>query len=123
MKNDFLKVLIEKKSALCDDYLLPIFLRLVLVMTKKGEFKIDDSAPAKVTNITATPGPGEVMLSWTNPSSSSFMYTKIEYTNAKGEKKYTMVSKEKANENNVSTATIKGFANTNEQKSKYLPAL
>lgn len=115
MKNDFLKFS-SKRDLLSAMIICCLSFAFGSCDDEEGRIKIDDSAPAKVTNITATPGPGEVTLSWTNPSSSSFMYTKIEYTNAKGEKKYTMVSKEKANENNVSTATIKGFANTNEQK-------
>ncbi|WP_270612015.1 DUF4959 domain-containing protein [Bacteroides intestinalis] len=115
MKNDFLKFS-SKRNLLSAMIICCLSFAFSSCDDEEGRIKIDDSAPAKVTNITATPGPGEVMLSWTNPSSSSFMYTKIEYTNARGEKKYTMVSKEKANENNVSTATIKGFANTNEQK-------
>lgn len=62
---------------------------------EEGRIKVDDSAPAKATNVTATPGPGEVILSWTNPDNSSFMYTKVEYTDAKGEKQYVLISKRK----------------------------
>lgn len=77
---------------------------------EEGRISVNDAAPEKVTNVTTKAGPGEVTLSWTNPASSSFMYTKIEYTNAKGEKKYELISKERG-----STATIKGFANTDVQ--------
>lgn len=78
----------------------------------EGKVSINDKAPDKVTNVTTAAGPGEVYLTWTNPENSSFMYTKIEYTNSKGEKSYTMVSKDRANESRVATATIKGFADT-----------
>lgn len=81
----------------------------------EGRITINDKAPAKVTNVTTKAGFGEVHLTWTNPTSESFMYTKIKYTDSKGVKKYTLISKEKANENKVSTATIKGFANTDAQ--------
>lgn len=85
---------------------------------EEGRISVNDAAPEKVTNVTTKAGPGEVTLSWTNPASSSFMYTKIEYTNAKGEKKYELISKERG-----STATIKGFANTDVQSFHCLPAL
>ena len=78
----------------------------------EGRIELNDAAPAKVTNVNAVAGPGEVTLSWTNPASSSFMYTKVEYTDAKGDEQYVLISKERADENNVSTTTIKGFANT-----------
>ncbi len=114
MKNDFLKFSSKR------DWLSMMIICCLSFMfsscdDEEGRIKVDDSAPAKATNVTATPGPGEVVLSWTNPDNSSFMYTKVEYTDAKGEKQYVLISKEKANENHVSTATIKGFANTDAQ--------
>lgn len=114
MKNDFLKYSSQRN-------LLSVMMFCCLSFIfgscdeEEGRIKIDDSAPAKVTNVTATPGPGEITLSWTNPPTPSFMYTKVEYTNTKGEKKYVMVSKERVDKNNVSSATIKGFANTDIQ--------
>ena len=60
----------------------------------EGRIKLNDKAPAKVTNVTTESGPGEVYLTWTNPTDESFMYTKIEYTNTKGVKKYKLISKE-----------------------------
>lgn len=50
--------------------------------------EIDNSAPAQVTNVQTSAGPGEVYLTWNIPQSSSFMYTKIEYLDAKGEMQY-----------------------------------
>ena len=81
----------------------------------EGRITLNDKAPAKVTNVTTAAGPGEVYITWTNPTSESFMYTKIEYTDSKGAKRYSLISKERANENKVATATIKGFANTDKQ--------
>lgn len=78
---------------------------------EEGRITIDNSAPAQVTNVQAVAGPGEVTLSWTNPDSPSFMYTKISYTDSKGEEKYVLVAKDKP-----STATVKGFASTDECK-------
>lgn len=49
----------------------------------EGRIKLNDKAPAKVTNVTTESGPGEVYLTWTNPTDESFMYTKIEYTKRK----------------------------------------
>ena len=79
----------------------------------EGRIKLNDKAPAKVTNVTTESGPGEVYLTWTNPTDESFMYTKIEYTNTKGVKKYKLISKEKANDSGVAQTTISGFGNTN----------
>lgn len=76
----------------------------------EGRIEIDNTAPAQVSDVQAVAGPGEVILSWTNPETPSFMYTKIVYTNSKGEEEYVMVAKDKA-----PTVTVKGFANTDEQ--------
>ena len=76
----------------------------------EGRIEVDDTAPEQVTDVKAVSGPGEVTLSWTNPTSPSFMYTKIVYTNSKGEEQYMMVAKDKE-----PTATVKGFANTDTQ--------
>ena len=46
--------------------------------------EIDNSAPAQVSDVQAVAGPGEVNLSWSIPASKSFMYTKVEYTDVKG---------------------------------------
>lgn len=110
MKKNLLKTLMEKA-----------FLSFVVLMgvsfalascgdDVEDKVKLDNSAPDKVTNVTAVSGPGEVTLSWTNPSSSSFMYTKVVYKDAKKNTKYVMVSKERN-----ATATVKGFANTEAQ--------
>lgn len=76
---------------------------------------LDDRAPGKVTNVTTESGPGEVYITWTNPDSESFMYSKVEYVNSKGEKKYQLFSKEKG-ENGVMTTTVSGFASTDPVK-------
>lgn len=115
MKKDLLKYPLERAF-----FLAVILCSLSIIFGScnddgEGRITINDKAPAKVTNVTTAPGPGEVYLTWTNPTNESFMYTKIEYTDSKGLKKYSLISKEKANENNVATATIKGFANTDAQ--------
>lgn len=81
----------------------------------EGRIEVNDAAPGKVANVVTVAGPGEVTLSWTNPASPSFMYTKVEYVNAQKEKKYVLVSKDRVDENGISTATVKGFANTDVQ--------
>lgn len=77
----------------------------------EGRIEINNAAPAKVTEVSAAQGPGEVYLSWRIPESASFMYTKVEYLDAKGERQYQIITKEKA-ENGICKATISGFANT-----------
>lgn len=81
----------------------------------EGRLSIKDNAPAKVTNVTTSPGHGEIYLEWKNPSDPTFMYTKIEYINSKGELKYQLTPKYRISEDNLSRDTIRGFANTNEQ--------
>lgn len=114
MKKEFLRLL-SKSHLLSAMMICSLSVFFASCDDEEGRIKVNDAAPAQVMNVTATSGPGEVTLSWTNPTSTSFMYTKVEYTNAKGEKKYVLVSKEKADDNNVSTATVKGFANTDVQ--------
>lgn len=76
----------------------------------EGRIDVDNTAPDQVTDVNAVAGPGEVTLTWTNPTSPSFMYTKVVYTDSKGEEQYVMVAKDKE-----PTATVKGFANTDTQ--------
>ncbi len=76
----------------------------------EGRISVDNTAPEPVTGVQAVAGPGEVTLTWTNPTSPSFMYTKVVYTDSKGEEQYVMVAKDKE-----PTATVKGFANTDTQ--------
>lgn len=78
----------------------------------EGKAVVDYSAPEQVTDITSEAGPGEVYLSWKIPASKSFMYSKVVYTNAKGEEVYKLYSKEQADDNGVVNATIGGFATT-----------
>lgn len=80
---------------------------------EEGRITIDDSAPAQVTNVIASSVAGGVALSWDNPSSTSFMYNKVVYTNAKGEEAYKMISKEHADANTGKMeTTISGFVKT-----------
>lgn len=79
---------------------------------EEGRITIDDSAPAQVSNVTTTSVAGGVTLNWDIPQSKSFMYTKVVYTNAKGEEAYQVYSKEHANESGKMTATINGFVKT-----------
>lgn len=79
---------------------------------EEGRINIDDSAPAQVTNVVATSVAGGVTLSWDNPSSKSFMYTKLAYTNAKGTETYELYSKEHADDAGKMQTTINGFVKT-----------
>jgi hypothetical protein len=79
---------------------------------EEGKIKIDDSAPAQVTNVVATSVAGGITLSWDNPSSKSFMYTKVTYTNAKGTETYELYSKEHADDAGKMQTTINGFVKT-----------
>ncbi len=76
----------------------------------EGRIEINDAAPAQVSDVKYTEGPGEVRLEWKIPTDPSFMYSKIEYTNSKGELTKKMYSKERADENGIMRATIQGFA-------------
>lgn len=78
----------------------------------EGRIEIDDAAPAKVTDVQATAGPGELYLSWTNPSSSSYMYTKLVYLNSRGEERKVYVSKDHADASGRMTTTLSGFVST-----------
>lgn len=83
---------------------------------EEGRITIDDSAPAQVSNVTTTSVAGGVTLNWDIPQSKSFMYTKVVYTNAKGEEAYQVYSKEHATESGKMTATINGFVKTESVK-------
>lgn len=78
----------------------------------EGRIDVDNSAPDKVTDVQSTELPGGVTLSWVIPSSSSFMYSKVVYTTSKGEEKYILISKEKADANGRCSTVIEGFATT-----------
>lgn len=78
----------------------------------EGRIVIDDTPPEQVMNVKYSSGPGEVYLSWTNPdtlSNPSFMYTKVEYIDEKGDRQYHLISKERS-VNNVVEDTVRGFA-------------
>lgn len=79
----------------------------------EGRATINDAAPSQVTGVSSNEGPGEVRLEWKIPTDPSFMYTKVEYTNSKGEETKLYFSKEKADENGIMHAIIQGFATTN----------
>ncbi len=98
--------------------LLILVLLLALIYSCKdeeGRLNIKDTPPEKVTDITTSPGNGEVYLAWKTPSDPTFMYTKIEYTNSKGELKYQLTPKHKIKEDGITRDTIRGFGNTEEQ--------
>lgn len=78
----------------------------------EGKLDVDYSAPAQVSQIASTSGPGEVYLTWTIPTSPNFMYSKVTYINSKGEETYKLFSKDRADENGVMHETISGFAST-----------
>lgn len=111
MKKDLLRLPLTKM------YFLTAVLSATLLLyacgdDAEGRVEINDAAPAQVSNVQTAPGPGEVYLTWTNPSSDSFMYTKIEYEDSKGTGRYVIVSKERVNESGQGYATVQGFANT-----------
>lgn len=112
MKKDLLKYPL-KKAFFSAVILCSLSLIFSSCNEEEGRITVNDKAPDKVTNVTTEPGPGEVYLTWTNPTNESFMYTKVEYTNTKGVKKYKLISKEKANDNGIAKTTISGFGNTN----------
>ena len=76
----------------------------------EGRVEINDAAPSQVTAVSYQEGPGEVRLEWKIPTDPSFMYTKLEYKNSKGEDAKLYYSKEKADENGMMHAVIQGFA-------------
>jgi len=67
----------------------------------------DSVPPGPVTDVQITPGYGEVMLAWTNPSSEDFYYVDITFTDSKG----LMRSEKVSYYSNADT--ISGFADTN----------
>lgn len=79
---------------------------------EEGRITIDDSAPSQVTNVNAASAAGAVTLTWNIPTSSSFMYTKVVYTDADGNQQYQLFSKERASESGQMTASFKGFIKT-----------
>lgn len=82
---------------------------------EEGRIKVNDAAPGQVSNVRIEPGPGEVYITWTAPSDASYMYTKIDYVNSKGEEKYKIVAKDKDLQDDFSyRTTVSGFANTDE---------
>lgn len=81
----------------------------------EGRIEIDDSAPAQVSQVNAVSTAGAVTLTWSIPTSSSFMYTKVVYTDAEGKEQYKLFSKERA-VNGQMSATFKGFITTDPVK-------
>lgn len=82
----------------------------------EGRVALNDAAPASVSNIQQSAGPGEVYFTWTIPASESFMYTKVVYNTSKGVEKYQIYGKDRADENGIMKATISGFASTDPVK-------
>lgn len=92
--------------------ILPSMLCTSCSNEEEGKAEVDYSAPSRVTDVTAQPIAGGVVLSWKRPQESSFKYVKVSYLNSKGEPTYTMVSAERADASGMMTATIRGFATT-----------
>lgn len=78
----------------------------------EGRIDVDYSAPEQVRDVQSSELPGGVTLSWIIPNSPSFMYSKVVYTTSKGEQKYILISKEKADANGRCSTDIEGFAST-----------
>ena len=101
-----------RKVAVCIAVALPLTWLASCSDEEEGRIEVNSAAPAKVSNVASTSGPGEVYLTWNIPASSSFMYSKVTYTNSKGQEAYKIFSKELADENGVMRATISGFVST-----------
>ena len=87
------------------------FLLLSCSGEEEGKASPDHSAPAQVTDLQATPIAGGVVLNWKKSPSANFMYAKVEYTDAKGNDKYTLLSAERADSvTGMMSTTIRGFA-------------
>src|SRR5690554_4166774 len=84
-------------------YILGIIMMAFFAACEKEETGIP---PAPVTDVEVTGGYGEVMLSWTNPSSEGFKYVDIRFTDSGGVNRSEKVSKY------ANADTIPGFANT-----------
>ena len=96
--------------------ILPSMLCISCSNEEEGKAEVDYSAPSRVTDVTAQPIAGGVVLSWKRPQESSFKYVKVSYLNSRGESAYAIVSGERADANGVMTATIRGFASTEKVK-------
>ena len=105
MKNHYLLLFIFVSAILCS-----------CGSEEEGRISLNDAPPSKVSGINSSSGPGEVYLTWKIPTDPSFMYTKIEYLSSKGELKYQLFSKDRAQEDGTIKATISGFANTDPVK-------
>ena len=82
----------------------------------EGRIAINDAAPDQVSEVNAVPTAGAVTLTWQIPTSSSFMYTKVVYTDADGKEQYQLFSKERATADGKMSATFKGFIKTDPVK-------
>lgn len=78
---------------------------------EEGKACPDYSAPAQVTDLSATPIAGGVELSWRRPAGHNFMYAKLEYTDSKGDNQYVLLSAEHADSvTGLMSTTVRGFA-------------
>lgn len=84
--------------------LFGLALLLLVVACEKEEGGVP---PGPVSNVQITPGYGEVIISWTNPSAEDFYYVDISFTDSKGQVRSEKVSYY------ASADTISGFADTN----------
>mgnify|MGYP003594653572 CR=1 FL=1 len=57
---------------------------LVIALSCKAEVEADTTAPATVTNVTATAGDGKVVLTWSDPADSDLYGVRVSYTPAGG---------------------------------------
>ncbi len=84
-------------------YFLAIILLLIITACEKEETGIP---PEPVSDVEITGGYGEVLLSWTNPSTEGFHYVDIDFVDSKGVNRSEKVSKY------ANADTIAGFADT-----------
>ncbi len=67
-----------------------------------------------VTEVECTPFIGSVVMKWRNPVAEDYYYTLLSYRNAEGETVNKKVSRYSADEDNVTSAFITGFTDTEE---------
>ncbi|SHJ43026.1 F5/8 type C domain-containing protein [Tangfeifania diversioriginum] len=87
---------------------LVYFTGIVLILFLAACEKDDSTGipPDPVSDVEVNAGYGEVMLTWTNPSTEGFYYVDINFTDSKGTERSEKVS------HYASGDTIPGFANT-----------
>lgn len=92
---------------------------LYLISILSFLFACSDDEDAKggmepVTEVECTPFIGSVAMKWKNPVADDYYYTLLSYKNATGETVNKKVSRYSAGTDNVTSALVTGFTDTNE---------